>query len=527
MRVLYHARIRTQWNEKPFATALAIDHGRVLAVGSDDEILQKFAGADRQDLQGQVIWPGLTDAHIHLQHYAFALQMIDCETPTRAECLRRVAERIPHVPQGVWVRGHGWNQNDWPEGFGTAADLDAVAPDHPVFLTAKSLHAAWGNRFALRAAGITRDTPDPDGGKIGRDANGEPNGLLFESAMNLVYDAIPDPKPGEIIEAVETAQENLWRFGITGAHDYDRSQCFTALQAIQASGKLKLRVVKSIPLEGLDHAAALGLRTGFGNDYLRIGSVKLFADGALGPRTAAMLQPYEGETDNTGILLLDHEEIFEHGQKAAAHGISMAIHAIGDRANHEVLKAYAHLRQFEREQGLPALRHRIEHVQVLHPDDYARLADLHVIASVQPIHATSDMHTADRHWGSRSAGAYAFQTLLEHGTRLCFGSDAPVESPNPFLGLHAAVTRQRPDGSPGKEGWYTDQRLALAEALQGFTTGAAYAAGLEDQLGRLAPGFFADLIVLEQDPFDLPAVDLYHVLPAATMVGGEWVWQVM
>lgn len=526
MRILHHARIRTQWSEKPFATALAIDHGSVVAVGNDDEILQQFSGTQSQNLQGRTVWPGLTDAHIHLQHYGFALQMIDCETPTQAECLRRVAERAAHIRQGAWVRGHGWNQNDWPEGFGTAAALDAVAPNHPVYLTAKSLHAAWGNSAALRAAGITRHTPDPAGGKIGRDEHGEPNGLLFESAMNLVSDAIPSPTPSEITQAIEAAQENLWRFGITGAHDYDRGQCFTALQTLQAAGKLQLRVIKSIPLEDLDHAVALGLRTGFGNDFLRIGSVKLFADGALGPRTAAMLQPYEGETDNTGILLLDNEQIFEHGQKAAAHGISMAIHAIGDRANHEVLKAYAHLREYEREQGLPELRHRIEHVQVLHPDDYARLADLHVIASVQPIHATSDMYTANRHWGSRSQGAYAFHTLLESGTRLCFGSDAPVESPNPFLGLHAAVTRQRPDGSPGAEGWYGSQRLALAEALEGFTTGAAYAAGLENQLGRLAPGFFADLIVLDQDPFDLAPGELHQIRPAATMVGGEWVWQV-
>jgi predicted amidohydrolase YtcJ len=272
------------------------------------------------------------------------------------------------------------------------------------------------------------------------------------------------------------------------------------------------------------------LRTGFGNDLLRIGSVKLFADGALGPQTAAMLQPYEtapqgGGQQNTGILLLDNEQIFEYGQRATTHGISMAIHAIGDRANHEALLGYAQLRRYEREHGLPALRHRIEHVQVLHPDDYGRLAELDVIASVQPIHATSDMYMADHHWGNRSAGAYAFRTLLERGTRVCFGSDAPVESPNPFLGLHAAVTRQRPDGSPAADGWYPAQRLALEEALLGFTSGAAYAAGLEGQLGMLAPGYLADLIVLEQDPFVLPANELHSLQPCATMVAGEWVWQ--
>ena len=332
--------------------------------------------------------------------------------------------------------------------------------------------------------------------------------------MELVDKVIPAPTAEMVAQAIHAAQQNLWQVGVTGVHDYDGAMCFTALQILQEQGRLRIRVVKGIPLENLEHAIALGLRTGFGNDFLRTGSVKLFADGALGPQTAAMLQPYEGspmsqsggspqsgEDQNNGMLLLDNEQVFEHGQQASAHGISVAIHAIGDRANHEVLLGYAQLRRYEREHGLPALRHRIEHVQVLHPDDYGRLAELGVIASVQPIHATSDMVMADRYWGSRSAGAYAFRTLMERGTRVCFGSDAPVESPNPFLGLHAAVTRQRPDHSPAADGWYPAQRLALAEALQGFTTGPAYAAGLESQQGLLAPGYFADLIVLAQDPF--------------------------
>ncbi|RPJ43865.1 MAG: amidohydrolase, partial [Chloroflexi bacterium] len=411
------------------------------------------------------------------------------------------------------------------EGFGSIRELDPVSPNHPVFLDAKSGHAAWANSAALRAAGITRATPDPEGGRIGRDANGEPDGLLFETASRLVEQIIPTPAPAVIAQAIDAAQAELWKVGITSVHDYDGANCFAALQLLQAQSKLRLRVVKGIPLANLENAVALGLRTGFGNDFLRIGSVKLFADGALGPQTAAMLQPYEGDSGNTGILLMDNEEVFEHGQRAVSHGLSMAIHAIGDRANHEVLLGYAQLRRYEREHGLPALRHRIEHVQVLHPEDYGKLAELDVIASVQPIHATSDMYIADRFWGSRSAGAYAFRTLLERGTRFCFGSDAPVEVPNPFQGLHAAVTRQRMDGSPAAEGWYPSQRLILEEALHGFTVGAAYAAGLENRQGRLARGYLADLIVLEQDPFVLPASELHALKPAATMVGGEWVWQ--
>lgn len=526
MRFLYNAKIRTNDPHRPTAATLAVDGGRVIAVGSEAEILALAGSKDEKlDMQGRSIWPGLTDAHIHLQHYAFALQMIECETPTRQECLRRVSEKAAQGKPGEWVRGHGWNQNDWPEGFGTVRELDAAAPDQPAYLTAKSLHAAWTNSAGLKAAGITRATPDPEGGKIGRFEDGSPNGLLFESAMGLVEKIIPAPSIPRIVEAIAGAQQNLFSMGITSVHDYDRSACFNALQLLQESGRLQLRVVKSIPVEDLDHAAAIGLRTGFGNEHLRIGPVKLFADGALGPATAAMLQPYEDSPDNTGILLIDSEQIFEVGQVAASHGISMAIHAIGDRANHEVLLAYEQLRRFEQENHLPALRHRIEHVQVLHPDDYSRLSDLQVIASVQPIHATSDMYTADRKWGARSAGAYAFRTLLDRGTHLCFGSDAPVESPNPFLGLHAAVTRRRPDGSPGDSGWYPEQRLSLEEALRGFTTGPAYAAGLENSLGRLSPGFMADLIVLEEDLFDLQPDLLYSQKPVSTMVGGEWVWQ--
>jgi predicted amidohydrolase YtcJ len=524
MRVVYNARIFTQNPAQPWASALAIRDGWIVAAGSDADIRGQFAGADEVDLHGQTVWPGLTDAHIHLEHYAAFLQMIDCETNTKAECLRRVAEKARSAAPQVWVRGHGWNQNSWPEGFGTRQELDAVAPSNPVFLSAKSLHAAWVNSAALQAAGITQATPDPQGGWVQRDANGEPTGILFESAMALVQEVIPEPDGAALSEAIGAAQRVFWKMGITGVHDFDRGRCFAALQMLQARDSLKLRVIKSIALADLDHAIAVGLRSGFGNDLLRIGPVKLFADGALGPRTAAMLQPYENDGDNTGILLLDNEEIYEHGQKASANGINMAIHAIGDRANHEVLIAYANLRQFEQHNNLPALRHRIEHVQVLHPDDYGRLAQLNVTASVQPIHATSDLHMADQHWGRRSAGAYAFATLQAHGTALCFGSDAPVESPNPFLGLHAAVTRQRVDGTPGADGWYPEQRLSLEQALHGFTLGAAYAAGVENRLGRLAPGYLADLIVLERDPFSQPATELWSLAPTATMVGGEWTW---
>lgn len=528
MLILHNTHVYTQDPAQPQAGALAIENGRILAAGSEDEVRERFAGrrdVQYQDLGGRTVLPGLTDAHLHLEHYARGLSKVDCETPTRAGCLRRVAERAAGIPEGEWVLGHGWNQNDWPEGFGSAADLDAAAPRNPVYLTAKSLHAGWANSLALRQARIGAATPDPPGGRLGRDAQGQPDGILYESAMELVDRAIPAPTHPQLIEMLRQAQASLFRLGLTGVHDFDRRECFMALQALHARGELQLRVLKSIPLDDLPHAAALGLRSGFGDDRLHIGNVKAFADGALGPRTAAMLQPYEGEPGNRGMLMLDAEELFEHGRQAAESGLGMAVHAIGDRANHEVLEAFARLRQYESERGLPHLRHRIEHVQVIHPDDAARLGELGVIASMQPIHATSDMLMADRFWGERAALSYAWRTQLEHGAALAFGSDAPVESPNPFWGLHAAITRRRADGSPGPQGWRPEQRLALEEALRGFTVGAAYAAGMEDRLGRLAPGCLADLIVLDEDPFTLEPEGIRDLLPSATMVGGEWVYE--
>ncbi len=525
---IFNACIYTLDARRPVVSALAVrSDGRIVAWG-DPEDVPAHLKSPAVDLGGQVVLPGMTDAHIHLEHYSLGLQKVDCETATRAECLRRVAERARQTPPGAWILGHGWNQNNWPEGFGAAADLDAVAPDHPVYLTAKSLHAAWANSAALRLANITAATPDPAGGRFGRDAAGAPDGILFESAMEAVAGAVPEPSDEQVVAAIRAAQPVLWRMGLTGAHDFDRRACFVALQTLRQRGELRLRVLKSIPLEDLPHAAALGLRSGLGDDWLRIGGVKMFADGALGPQTAAMLQPYEGSPGERGMLFMDREEIFEHGRQAVENGLPLAVHAIGDRANHEVLDAFAQLRAYERQLrpgdgAAPPLRHRIEHVQVLHPDDVGRLSELGVTASMQPIHATSDMVMADRYWGKRSALAYALKAQLDAGAALAFGSDAPVESPNPFWGLHAAVTRQRPDGSPGPQGWYPEQRLTLDQALRGFTTGAAYAAGWEDRLGRLAPGYYADLLVLDQDPFACPAEALYTLRPQMVMVGGEWV----
>jgi predicted amidohydrolase YtcJ len=536
MKLLYNANIHTLDAKLPSASAILIAGGRIIAVGDKDKLEGIAHGKiEKQDMQGRTILPGMTDAHIHLQYYSLGLEKVDCETKTKEECLRRVAERVKITKPGEWILGHGWNQNEWfsspsergqSEGmWPTASELDTIAPNNPVYLTAKSLHAAWANTSALNLAQITNDTPDPKNGTIQRDDSGRATGILFESAMSLIDNAIPEPSIDSIQRAIEKAQPIFWKMGLTGIHDFDRRDSFMALQQLHAQGGLKLRVNKNIPVDSVEHAFELGLRTGFGDEWLWIGSVKAFMDGALGPQTAAMFQPYNGGAENRGILNMDGEELFEHCRKAADVGLSMTVHAIGDRANHEVLNAYEQLRKYEKEKNLPHLRHRIEHVQVLHPDDVPRFAQLNVIASMQPIHAPSDMHAADRFWGDRSALAYAWRTQLDQGAHLAFGSDAPVESPNPFLGLHAAVTRRRADGSPSAEGWYPEQKLTLAEALSAYTVGAAYAANAEDRIGKLAENYLADLIVLEQDIFSVDPNDLLTMQASATMIGGDWVLQ--
>ena len=525
MKLLHHARIYTLDPSKLVASVIAIDHGVIIAVGGD-ELFSGFDGAEKQNMEGRVILPGLTDAHLHLQYYALGLEKIDCETDTLESCLERVAERVRRAKPGEWILGHGWNQNVWAQGgWPSALDLDPITPEHPVYLTAKSLHAAWANTAALRLANITASTPDPRDGQIQRDIKGEPTGILFENAMQLIGDIVPAPNTDGLAHIMEHAQTLLWKMGLTGVHDFDRRDCFMALQKLHADGKLKLRVTKNIPVDLLDHAYELGLRTGFGDDWLRVGSVKVFMDGALGPRTAAMFQPYLNESENRGVLNMDGEELFELGRQAADVGLGMTVHAIGDRANHEVLNAYEQLRTYETKKGLPHLRHRVEHVQLLHPDDAARLAQLNVVASMQPIHATSDMLMADKYWGERSVLAYAWRTQLDAGAHLAFGSDAPVESPNPFWGIHAAVTRRRADGSPNPAGWHPEQRLTVQEAVEGFTTGAAYAAYAENRLGKLARGYLADLVVLDKDPFTCDPGEVKDLRSSATMVGGDWVWQ--
>jgi len=527
-RILYNANIITQDSAKPRVSALAIMGERIVASGSDDEILAlASARTIRHNLNGLTIIPGLTDAHIHWRMTAESLRKVNLfEVPDKATALERVAERARQTPEGEWIRGFGWTQDIWPDkAFPTAADLDRVAPNHPVYLQSKSIHAGWVNSLALRLAGIDASTPDPPGGAIMRDADGKPTGILLESpAMNMVAELIPEPTPEQLAGIMLEAQRLALAAGLTGIHDFDTADSLRALQVMRERGELRLRVLKQITLDWFEAALQSGLRRGFGDDWIRIGGLKLFADGALGPRTAYMIAPYEGEPDNFGIVVTDKEEMAELVSRASAAGLPSTIHAIGDRAVHDVLDVYAAVRREEAARGETpdTRRHRIEHLQLIHPDDKTRLAELRLIASMQPIHATSDMEMSDRYWGERSRWAYNPRIQIDQGVVVAFGSDSPVDTFDPIAGIHAAVTRRRADGSPGPEGWYPEARLTVAEALHGYTIGPAYAAGMENRLGRLAPGYLADLVVLNADPFNTPPDELLSLKVQATMVGGVW-----
>ena len=506
------------------ATAMAVADGKISAIGNDIEILAlEKPGCNKHNLGGKTVWPGLIDSHIHFDMYSQSLSQVKCETRTIEECLERVNSKTKTSQPGEWVTGQGWNQNTWGK-FGTAVQLDSVSRGCPVFLSDKSIHAAWVNSAAMAVAGLNKNTPDPDGGEIQRDQDGNPTGILFENAVNLVEKLIPPVDNKKRLEYMHQGQQSLHRFGLTGIHDFDRMECFFALQELHKSGELTLRVTKGIPVDQLDHAVSLGLQSGFGDLHLHLGSVKLFADGALGPQTAAMLQPYEGTTDKYGTLLMSADDVFETGMKATSHGWGMAIHAIGDKATNEVLNGLAMVRQFEISNDIPQKLHRIEHLQLLHPDNFSKAKDVGVVASMQPIHILSDMDTADKHWGKRSRGAYAFASLINSGTLVIFGSDAPVESPNPFLGIGAAVTRSRVADPSRINGWYPAEKLSISQARKAYSQIPALVSGHEDIFGSLNIGMAADFIILSSDPGKIEDIEIYEILPEMVFIDGNCVF---
>jgi predicted amidohydrolase YtcJ len=524
MQVLINARILTQDANHPRADALAIENGQLVAVGNKDDILSIPCKEKKiVDLHQSVVLPGLCDSHIHLGQYSQGLSKIDCATPTRQACLDRVALAAQSAQPNSWLLGHGWDQNLWEEGFGDAAMLDQITTQHPIYLTIKSLHAAWINSRALKLAGIHAQTPDPAGGTILRHSDGSPTGILLESAVNLVEAVIPNPSPTEMAKLIFEAQSRLWRMGITAVHDFDGALTFQGLQLLKQENALKLRVVKNLRQEQFAGVPALGIHPAFGDDMLRLGVLKCFMDGAIGPHTASVLEPFTNST-SCGELLYSEEELYQVYLHAREQGFAVATHAIGDRANQSVLNVIEKIRTYETDHQLPWVRYRIEHAQILQPEDVERFASLQVIASMQPIHLPMDIHTTDTALAGRGEQSFVFKSLDSRQVKLAFGSDAPVADPNPFLGLHAAVTRMDP--ATGKS-WHANQRLTLQQALDGYTLHPAFAAGMEQIAGKLSPGYLADLIVLESDPTTLSFEELQTCCPLATMVAGDWVFSTL
>ncbi len=534
--ILYNGKLYTQDSNSPQATAVAIHDGHFLAVGNDAEV-RALAGPHTRliDLGGHLALPGLTDAHFHFYEWALGLRRLPlADTTSLADLRQRLAQRASETPSGGWILGQGWNETRWPDPrIPTRADLDDVVPAHPVILWRNDMHLAVVNSNALREAGISGDTPNPPEGVIDRDESGQPTGVLRELAINLIREVIPPPTEEETIEAMREGFLLLHRLGLTGVHEHrvmggaNGPPAFHAYQRLQAAGEVALRLWMDIPGERLDEAIALGLHTGFGDDRLRVGHVKFFADGGQGARTAWMLEPY-GDTGECGMPLTPMAEIAEAVRKADQAGLALAVHSIGDRANRELLTV------FEQHATRPVLSsskgntqhvsHRIEHVQMIRPDDVPRLARLGIVASVQPIHVTDDIPMVEQSVGSRGRFAYAFRDMLDAGVTLALGSDAPVADPNPLWGIHAAVTRQRRDGTPSG-GWYPAQRLTVAEAVWGFTVGPALASGRDAELGSITPGKLADLIVLDRDIFAIEPMEIAQAQVAMTVFDGRVVYQ--
>jgi predicted amidohydrolase YtcJ len=525
--VLHNADIHTLDSARPKASAMAwAADGSIVAIGSSEALLQQYPQAQHVDAAGRSVLPGLIDAHAHLMNLGHSLLNVNLVgADSKEEVVRRLLAFAADLPPGAWLLGRGWDQNHWPEReFPTAADLDAAFPERPVWLTRVDGHANWANSAALAVS--TRDLSgdwQPEGGRILRGADGQPTGVLIDTAKAFVAAAMPPVSDATRELALRRALEASVRHGLTGVHDMGVSLADLALfRRFADAGALPLRVTAYA--DGNSHA--LTALCAFGplthpSGRLRMGGVKLYADGALGSRGAVLIEDYHDEPGHRGLGVTSEADLDTAMRKARGCGLQVATHAIGDGGNRLVLSLY------QRVLGDATSgdhRWRIEHAQIVDPADIPRFAALKVLASMQPIHATSDMPWVPIRLGpDRLAGAYAWRSFVEHGVRMPFGSDFPVEPVNPLLGVHAAITRQDAGGAP-PGGWLPGQRLDVAEALRGFTSEAAWAGFAEAEVGRLAPGLRADFVILDADPMALPAAQVRTLGVVSTWVDGRRVF---
>jgi predicted amidohydrolase YtcJ len=531
--VLYlSGNIYTMDTVKPRAQAMAIDResGRIIAIGTND-VVRRVGGPRTElvDLHGRTVLPGFIDAHIHLLSTAYRAHHIDAGASTSEDAaVALVRQRAAQTPPGRWIVGGQWDKNLWPSGqFPTKSSLDAAAPDHPVALWSKDGHVLWVNSLALQRAHITANTPQPTTGEIVRDGAGELTGILLEAdATKLVYKAIQEADPTQDLTMLERILPQLHRYGITSIHDIEGAKSLHLFQQLRNAKKLNLRVQMLLPRQQLRRWREQEI-TNDDDDLLRISGIKIFADGTLGSQTAAMLESFEGAPNNYGILATSEEEMQDAISDATEMGLVIAIHAIGDRAAHVSLNAIERARQLLAEEGTPSdprqgLRYRLEHVQLIAPEDLERMRHLGVIASIQPYHAVIDRDIAEQYWGERHRRAYAYRTMREKGISLALGSDAPVELFDPLRILYAATTRCVPGVQ--RSPWLPEQSLTIADAVWSYTLGAAYAGAEEHRKGSLSVGKLGDAVVLREDIFSAPPEKIIENGVQATMLGGSIVY---
>ncbi len=532
LQVFYNGLLFTQDKNYPRATTLVVQDGRILRVGNDELCSEVVSPDQLINLEGRLVLPGLVDSHFHYYDWALARKQVALSD---VSCLEDLQARIAAIgdltPSNIWILGQGWNETGWPNPVvPTRADLDAITPNHPAILWRSDMHLALANSRALQTAGITAQTSDPEWGMIDRDAFGIPTGVLREMAINLVRAVIPEPAEDEISTAFRAGFPVLHRMGLVGLHDFRMlgGECwapaYRAFQQLNTSENLSLRIWMQLPGKRLDQVIDQGFQTGSGDSFLRIGHIKLFLDGSQGARTAWMMEPYE-DTASVGMQLLPLDELSDKVKRAQSAGLAVAVHAIGDRANRELIDIFEKMFLMKKTASVPSAPHRIEHVQNIQKSDVTRLAKLGVTASVQPIHAPMTYLMIEKAVGSRAGAAFPFKDLLNAGVPLALGSDSPVADPNPLLGIQAALTRQTKDGSP-TNGWHPDQRLSLNEAIWGYTMGPALASGQERETGSLSPGKLADFIVLEKDIFEIPAAEIADTQVSMTVVNGNILYRV-